>query len=432
MAGEWPTLSLREASVTLIDCDHRTPPASDTGYPYVAIPQLRGGRIDLSYVRRITPEHFAEWTRKAKPSPNDVVLSRRCNPGETAFVPPGLEFALGQNLVLLRADGTKVYPPFLRWLVRGPEWWEQIGMFLNVGAVFDSLKCADLPNFKLRIPPPEEQRAIAHILGTLDDKIELNRRMNETLEAMARALFKSWFVDFDPVRAKAEGRDPGLPKPLADLLPARLVDSEFGEIPEGWEVDTLGDMSTLNPEVWSKQTRPPEIRYVDLSNTKWGRIESVAVYQQADAPSRAQRVLRSGDTIVGTVRPGNGSYAFISDENFTGSTGFAVLRPKRPAYAEFVYLAATARENIEALSHLSDGGAYPAVRPEVVAATQVVRSKDTVIERFARLAQPSLAKAAANERESRTLAALRDTLLPKLISGEIRLHDAERTVGRAT
>ncbi|MBD3805470.1 MAG: restriction endonuclease subunit S, partial [Thioclava sp.] len=86
------------------------------------------------------------------------------------------------------------------------------------------------------VPPLPEQRAIAHILGTLDDKIELNRRMNETLEAMARALFKSWFVDFDPVRAKMEGRDPGLPKHIADLFPARLVDSELGEIPEGWEV----------------------------------------------------------------------------------------------------------------------------------------------------------------------------------------------------
>ena len=91
----------------------------------------------------------------------------------------------------------------------------------------------------LRLPSLSEQRAIAHVLGTLDDKIELNRRVNGTLEAMARLLFKSWFVDFDPVRAKAEGRDPGLPGPLADLFPARLVDSELGEIPEGWEVGTL-------------------------------------------------------------------------------------------------------------------------------------------------------------------------------------------------
>jgi len=147
MASKWPLMTLREANVTLIDCDHRTPPAVEHGYPYVAIPQLHDGRIDISGARRITVENFAEWTRKAKPIPHDVVLSRRCNPGETAFVPPDLDFALGQNLVLLRADGTKVWPPFLRWVVRGPEWWEQIDSFRNVGAVFDSLKCADIPNF---------------------------------------------------------------------------------------------------------------------------------------------------------------------------------------------------------------------------------------------------------------------------------------------
>jgi type I restriction enzyme S subunit len=275
-----------------------------------------------------------------------------------------------------------------------------------------------------------EQRAIAHILGTLDDKVELNRRMNETLEAIARALFKSWFVDFDPVRAKAEGRDPGLPKALADLFPARLVGSELGEIPEGWEVGTLANLSVLNAEVWTKQARPPEINYVDLSSTKWGRIEAVTVHAAADAPSRAQRVLRPGDTIVGTVRPGNGSYAFISEGGLTASTGFAVLRPSAPHYAEFVYLAATAPENIDALAHLADGGAYPAVRPEIVAAAPVVRPGDEMLGRFALVSGPALAKMAQAEREARTLVALRDTLLPKLISGELRVKDAERVVER--
>jgi type I restriction enzyme S subunit len=118
MASEWKKISLREAGVSLIDCVHKTPPASVTGCPYVAIPQLKNGRLDLSDVRLISLEHFAEWTRKANPQPYDVILSRRCNPGETAFVHPGFQGALGQNLVLLRADGKKVFPPFLRWLVR--------------------------------------------------------------------------------------------------------------------------------------------------------------------------------------------------------------------------------------------------------------------------------------------------------------------------
>ncbi len=281
------------------------------------------------------------------------------------------------------------------------------------------------------LPAIAEQRAIAHILGTLDDKIELNRRTNETLEAMARALFKAWFVDFEPVRAKLEGRWqrgqslPGLPAHLYDLFPDRLVESELGEIPERWAVTSLSEVSSLNPESWTKRTRPGEIRYVDLSNTKWGRVESVTSYEGEDAPSRAQRVLRPLDTIVGTVRPGNGSYAFIVDEGLTGSTGFAVLRPLRREYSELVYLAATARESIERLSNLADGGAYPAVRPEEVSATQVACSGLDVLKEFSQQVGGILARMADSERESRSLAQLRDTLLPKLISGELRVPDAE-------
>ena len=189
---DWPTLSLREAGVTVIDCDHRTPPAVDSGYPYVTIPQLNAGRLDLQRARRITEEHFIEWTRKAKPAAHDVVLSRRCNPGESAYVPPGVAFALGQNLVLLRAHGAKIHPPFLRWLVRGPEWWEQVRAFINVGAVFDSLRCADIPKFELRVPPLAEQEAIADVLSSLDDKIALNRRMSTTFETTAHVILADW------------------------------------------------------------------------------------------------------------------------------------------------------------------------------------------------------------------------------------------------
>jgi type I restriction enzyme S subunit len=300
------------------------------------------------------------------------------------------------------------------------------------GTTHQTIYYPEAKAFHVCLPSISEQRAIAHILGALDDKIELNRRMNETLEAMARALFKSWFVDFDPVRAKAEGRDPGLPKPFADLFPASFEDSELGEIPTGWEPAALSDFASLNPEAWSKETRPSAINYVDLSNTKWGRIEAVTAHTQEGAPSRAQRVLRARDTIVGTVRPGNGSYAFVSDDGLTGSTGFAVLRPEKADYAEFVYLAATSPENIESLAHLADGAAYPAVRPEVVAATQVVKAVGGIVESFSRIAGPALNRIAASDRESRTLAHSREALLPKLISGELRVEDAERVIERAT
>ncbi len=434
MAGEWQLMTLRTANVTLIDCDHRTPPAANDGYPYVAIPQMQGGRIELGGARRISQEHYLEWTRKAKPSTNDVVLSRRCNPGETAVAPPGAEFALGQNLVLLRADGTKVYPPFLRWLARGPEWWEQISKFNNVGAVFDSLRCADVPKFEMRIPPLPEQRAIAHILGTLDDKIELNRRMSETLEAMARALFKSWFVDFDPVRAKAEGRDPGLPKPLADLFPARLVDSELGEIPEGWEVAPLPEVVNVNP----KRALPKGVAapYLDMANMPTHGHSADEVVDRAFGSG--MRFI-NGDTLVARITPclENGKTAFVDfledDKVGWGSTEYIVLRPKAPLPEEYAYCLARSPEFREfAIQSMTGTSGRQRVPAESLAHFQVAVPPRTIAEAFDRAVKPRLARASAAVRESRTLSALRNALLPKLMSGELQVEGVGELLKEAT
>jgi type I restriction enzyme S subunit len=439
MAGEWTECSLAD----VIEVKH--------GFAFEGRYISDEPRGDVL----LTPGNFAigggfkgdKFKYYAGPVPNDFVLnegdllvtmtdlSKQSDTlGFPAFVPSrtdGRRYLHNQRLGKVVVKDERVLDTkYLHYLLCSCDYRHEV-LASATGTTVKHTSPDRIRRFSFLRPPISEQRVIAHILGTLDAKIELNRRMSETLEAMARALFKSWFVDFDPVRAKAEGRDPGLPKSLADLFPARLVDSELGEIPEGWEVGTLADVAALNPEVWSKQTRPTEIRYVDLSNTKWGRIDAVTVYQAYDTPSRAQRVLRPGDTIVGTVRPGNGSYAFILEGGLTGSTGFAVLRPNKPQYAQFVYLASTAAENINALAHLADGGAYPAVRPEVVSATPVVRPGDEVLGHFAAASGPMLAMMAHNERESRTLAALRDTLLPKLISGELRIEDAEKFIGRA-
>ena len=255
--------------------------------------------------------------------------------------------------------------------------------------------------------------------------------MNKTLEEMARALFKSWFVDFDPVHAKMEGRWrrneslPGLPADLYDLFPDRLVDSELGEIPDGWGVKTLGELAQLNPESWTKRNFPLEVNYVDLANTKWGVIESTHPFLWEDAPSRAKRILRYGDTIVGTVRPGNGSYALIGTNGLTGSTGFAVLRPLRPHLRELVYLTASALDNIERLAHRADGAAYPAVRPEVVSETEVAipTVDNELLVWFSKTTGPILDEMESNAAESRSLAAQRDALLPRLVSGEVRVGE---------
>ncbi|MFC3124346.1 restriction endonuclease subunit S [Pseudoroseomonas globiformis] len=294
------------------------------------------------------------------------------------------------------------------------------------GSTIPKLSQGSLNRIQIPCPPIDEQRGIVAILGALDDKIDLNRRMNETLEAMARAIFKDWFVEFGPIRAKMDGRPPYLAPDLWALFPDRLDDE--GK-PKGWAQGSLHQYATLNAETWTQSAYPESVEYVDLSGTKWGYVQETSVFSRQEAPSRAQRILRAGDTIVGTVRPGNGSFALIGRDGFTGSTGFAALRPKSQFCRELVYLAATAEDNIERLAHLADGGAYPAVRPDVVANTEVWHVNEATLRAFHHLTAPLLDQFLHHHKESRTLAATRDLLLPKLMSGEVRVRDAENLLG---
>src|SRR6266480_276524 len=429
MATEWECVKLEH----LVDPDRGISygivqpggPVGD-GVPIIRVSDIRDGRISTSEPLRVSPAIEAGYAR-TRLRGGELLLTLVGTVGEAAVVPESLagwNTARAVAVIPVRKD---IGSYWVKLALRSPSVRQIVDSRLNT-TVQATLNLRDVAELPIALPPQGERDAITHILGTLDEKIELNRRMSETLEAMARAVFKSWFVDFDPVRAKTEGRSTRLPPYLDALFPDSFEESELAEIPAGWEWGMLSDLAWLNPEAWSTETRPPVINYVDLSNAKLGRIETITAYAQEDAPSRAQRLLRVHDTIVGTVRPGNRSYAFISDEGLTGSTGFVVLRPQQTKYAELVYLAATATENIERLAHLADGAAYPAVRPEVVASTRIAKAPSEIIESFLRIAGPLLAKLAASDRESKTLALMRDTLLPKLMSGEVRVQARDRCV----
>ena len=439
VGGEWPIMSLREASVSLIDCEHRTPPAAERGYPYVAIPQVKDGRINLNGVRRITRERFDEWTRKADPKSFDIVLSRRCNPGETGFVSEGLKFALGQNLVLLRSDGTKVFKPFLRWLVRGPRWWDQVGVYINVGAVFDSLKCGDIPGFRLPIPPLPEQRAIAHVLGTLDDKIELNRRMSQTLEAMAQALFKSWFVDFDPVRAKATLKHHAATLPqggsdwsvqrarayldrmdpnIAALFPGSFVDSELGPIPEGWEVTALGAIATqrrngVNPEQIDAGTP-----YIALEHMP-KRCIALPEWDTAGGLASSKFRFEQRDILFGKLRPYFHKVG-VAPLGGVCSTDIVVISPVSAEWFGFVLGHASSSEFVYYTDATSTGTKMPRTNWTDMSRYQIPLPSQELAEVFTKSTQPAIDRMVSSIHESRSLTALRDTLLPKVISGELR------------
>ena len=271
--------------------------------------------------------------------------------------------------------------------------------------------------------------AIGRMLRSLDDRIDHNRTLAANLETIARRLFKSWFVDFDPVRAKAAGeKSTGLADNIAALFPNQFEVSELGEIPEKWKIGTLSDVCELNSETWSARNHPDVLEYIDLSNVKSGGVEDSTSYLWEESPSRARRVLRCGDTIVGTVRPGNRSFALIATDGLTGSTGFAVLRPCHQHHREYVYLAATADDAIERLAHLADGAAYPAVRPDVVSGAEVVVPDDEILRQFSAITAPIFEQIAVCQNESSVLSSLRDVLLSRLISGKLRVEDAESII----
>ena len=347
--------------------------------------------------------------------------------GEVCMLPKDIECCVGQRQVLLRPrsdlDGTYLLYALQSRFVRHQIFWNE-----GTGSTVSNVR---IPALKaLRIPRlGSGERFVAECLSALDAKIELNRRMNETLEAVARALFKSWFVDFEPVRAKMAQRYTGLPDHISDLFPNALDDEHK---PSGWSLETLTALASVNPESWTSRNTPDQVDYVDLANTKRGTIESTQRFLWQEAPSRARRVLRPGDTIIGTVRPGNGSFALIAAHGLTGSTGFAVLRPRQSQYTAFVFLAATSPENIERLSHLADGAAYPSVRPDVVGATTATVPAGALMAVFSEMASPILDQIESNKAQNQTLAQVSDLLLPRLISGQIRVSEAEKVVESAT
>ena len=258
----------------------------------------------------------------------------------------------------------------------------------------------------LPFPPSHTQRAIAHILGTLDDKIELNRRMNATLEAMARALFRSWFVDFDPVRAKMEGRDTGLPKDIADLFPDRLVDSAIGRVPEGWAVARLTELMLINPK--RSLSRGQVAPYLDMANMPTrGHVPDSVMDRSAGSGMR----FTNGDTLVARITPclENGKTAHVDflrpDEVGWGSTEYIVLKPKPPLPDEFAYcVARSARFREFAIQNMSGTSGRQRVPAAALGGFGMSSPPALVAARFGHIVQSLFGRASRAVCEARALA----------------------------
>ena len=286
----------------------------------------------------------------------------------------------------------------------------------------------------LDIPSLPEQRAIAHILATLDDKIELNRRMNETLEAMARAIFKSWFVNFDPVRAKAEGRDTGLPEHIAELFPNRFEDSELGEIPAGWRVEPIGEAvrvvgggtpSTKEPTFWEGGTHywaTPK----DLSKLQDPiLLDTERKVTDAGLAKISSGLLPAGTVLLSSRAPVG--YLAVARVPVSVNQGFIAIVCEGPLTNHYVLH--WALSNMEEIQGRASGTTFQEISKKNFRPILALVPADRALAAFEEHVSALYDKLTVNLHQSRSLAAIRDALLPRLISGELRVPDAERKIG---
>ena len=399
-----------------------------SGVPIISGQHLHGSRVDDKPGFNFISEAHAERLRGANVRKGDIIFTHAGNIGQVACIPENSKYdryVVSQRQFYMRPKPSEAIPEFIVAYFKAPEGQhELLANASQVGVPSIARPVTYLRSIEIPIPPIPEQRDIAHILSTLDDKIELNRRMNETLETMAQSLFKSWFVDFDPVRAKMEGRDIGLPKPLADLFPDRLVDSECGEIPEGWKAGHLADIAIALRRNVDPASLDDETPYIGLEHmprrsialAAWGRVGEVTSNKSA---------FNKGEILFGKLRPYFHKVG-IAPINGVCSTDIVVIASKAVEWSAFVLACVSSVEFVSYTNQGSTGTKMPRTNWTTMGDYRICRPPARVEGAFQHVMQPVLGRIAANVHESRTLAALRDTLLPKLISGEIRLRDAVR------
>jgi type I restriction enzyme S subunit len=350
----------------------------------------------------------------------DILFARRGvqATGLSAIVTPREEgWICGTGAILLRVLGESIDPEFLSFFLSSDEsiqWLKQHA----VGAVMPNLNEGIIRRLPLSLPSHVEQKAIAAVLGALDDKIELNRRMNATLESMARALFQSWFLDFDPVRAKRDGRQPaGLDHATAALVSGSFQDSELGHIPHGWTAGTLGDIAT-NPR---RSVQPGEIAantpYIALEHMPRRCIALGAWDDSADVAS-GKSAFRKGEILFGKLRPYFHKVG-VAPLDGVCSTDILVLAPKSPEWSGFLLGHASSGELIQFTDLASTGTKMPRTNWHDISSFKVALPPNPLAAAFAKLIAPMVERITSNLYESRTLAVVRDALLPKLLSGEL-------------
>lgn len=428
MGSNWKQETLRDVCILITDGAHNSPKEFPQGLPMASVKDLSRHGIDFKNVKRISVEDFNVLKRQGcMPLQGDVLIAKDGNSAlDTVCVHRTKEEVVLLSSIAILRPNKKVCSEFLRYYLDAPQTRELLKTGYRTGCAIPRVVLKDFRIAPISFPPLPEQQAIAHILGTLDDKIELNGKMNETLEGMARALFKSWFIDFDPVRAKAEGRDTGLPQEIDNLFPDEFVDSELGEIPKGWEVKSLDELAKfLNGLALQKYPAENDQEYLPVVKIAQLRSGNTLNSDRASMRVPPDYVVNDGDILFswsGSLEcvvwsGGKGAlnqhlFKVTPLESLPRWLCFYAAHLHLPGFRQIAAGKATTMGHIQR-RHLSDAKLAVPCR----------KALDAMNPIFSPMFERSSWQLNI---ESRSLALLRDTLLPKLISGEIRVEDAEK------
>lgn len=425
----WTWSRLDDVSEGVFDCPHSTPKLTDTGPFVVRTQDIITGVFRADQAGRVSEATYTERIARVTPIRGDLLYSREGTYfGIAAEVPGNTRVCLGQRMVLIRPDKRRLDFSFLRHWLNSPTMAAHIHGYRD-GTVAERLNLPTIRALPILIPPLAEQKAIAAVLGALDDKIELNRRMNATLESMARALFQSWFVDFDPVRAKLDGRPPtSLDPSTAALFPGTFKDSELGHIPDGWRVGTVGEVSdfsrsSINPAEFPEET----FDHYSLPAFDEGRTPKAEI---GSAIMSNKLVVTRNSVLLSKLNP-HIPRIWLPDLHETRrsvcSTEFIVASPSPGFSREFLFSLFTSAAFATTYGTLVTGttGSHQRIRPESVLEMKMVIPPPPLPEVFKNIVKPMFDQANRNIDQSRILATLRDTLLPKLLSGALSLSERE-------
>jgi len=401
----------------------------------IGIPFARAGNIDGGFhfddADRV-PTHTLAKVGLKRSLPGDVVFTSKGTVGRFAFVREGTpEFVYSPQLCYWRSgDVSRIHPRWLFYWMNGREFFLQYKGVAGQTDMAEYVSLRDQRAMKIRLPPLPEQKAIAHILGTLDDKIELNRRMNATLEAMARALFQSWFVDFDPVRAKLDGRKPvGLDSVTATLFPEHFQDSQAGHIPKGWTIKPVGEVvdcvgggtpSTAEPKYWEVGTHhwttPKDFSSLQAPVL----IDTDRKLTDAGIAKISSGLLPAGTLLLSSRAPVG--YLAIAAMPVAINQGFIAMKCIKRASNFFMLN--WCQTNMAEIESRATGTTFAEISKQNFRPIRVVLPPKELMAAFTAKVAPLYAQITANLHQSRTLATLRDTLLPKLLSGELSVAEA--------